>query len=618
MKTFLSNTKQQVCLIAKGVKAIHKLLPGMLIVSVGAGLLASILPFIPIYFSSLIITELSLETRSLERIIQLVSLTLVLSFGCRLLANFFNQMFDTMQYVLGHKNQLYIASKGYGLDYADMDDVKVREMREKVNRGRYSKGIMGIVFQLNTLTKHVCSVVISVALLVQMFGAKSMGTGAFEQLMNSPLTAIGIMLLLTGSVVYAVKTNAITQKKQFEMMNEAAPHYNYDRFYAYQLGAEYNWGKDIRIYNQKKLVEKRINFHLGQIVNLESVVPKMNAKYWTIGSGIQVIVNIMTYLFVGLKALAGAFGVGNIVLYTGGVTQFGEGVTGTMQTLSNIKQNNDYLRWYFDFIELPNRKESGDLPIDLEVIKSATISFRNVSFKYPGNEKESLKNISIDFNVGERVAVVGKNGSGKTTFIKLLCRLYDPTEGEILLNGINIKHYKYEDYLAAFSVVFQDFNLFSFTLGENIAVSSEYDEDRVLDCTYKAGLEKRMAQFPDGLSTQLYNEFSEEGVEISGGEAQRVAIARALYKDAPFIVLDEPTAALDPIAEADIYGRLNDLIQDKTAIYISHRLSSCCFCSHIAVFDQGELIQHDTHKALLEVEDGLYHELWNAQAQYYA
>lgn len=619
MSVFLNNMKREISLIVRGMKVIHRVQPWLILVSIGYGVFSSVLPFVTIYFSSLIINELGSPSRDFKHVIRLVILALILNLVCRLIVNFLAQMFDTLQYVLGHKNQLDLADKGYRLDYADMDDTNIRQMREKLNRGRYYRGIVAIAFQLNALTLNLFSVVISISLMVEMFLTKSTGTSTLDILMNSPIAGMLLIALLVISILYSIKVNTISQKKQFEAMNQSGIHFNYDRFYTYQLSTEYNVGKDIRLYGQKPLIENQINFHLNKILEFQKSVPEFAVKYGTIGSGIQVIVNVATYLFVGIKALLGAFEVGNIVLYTGAITQFGQGFTGVMQTLSNIKQNTDYLQWYFDFVDLPNRKESGTHSIDLETVKNGIIEFKNVSFKYPGSDHYSLENISIRFNVGERVAVVGKNGSGKTTFIKLLCRLYDPTEGEILLNGMNIKEYSYQDYLAIFSVVFQDFNLFSFTLGENIAISSDYDEEKVMDCANRAGLEKRMEAFPDGLHTQLYNEISEEGVEISGGEAQKIAIARALYKDAPFIILDEPTAALDPLAEADIYARLNrDLIQNKTAIYISHRLSSCCFCNQIAVFDQGRLIQHGTHKDLLEMEDGLYHELWNAQAQYYA
>ncbi len=222
----------------------------------------------------------------------------------------------------------------------------------------------------------------------------------------------------------------------------------------------------------------------------------------------------------------------------------------------------------------------------------------------------------MKFKVGGRLAVVGENGSGKTTFIKLLCRLYDPTEGVILLNGIDIRKYRYGDYLALFSVVFQDFKLLSQPLGKNVAASEDYDRARAEQCLVKAGFGARLEQLPEGLDTFLYRDFDENGVEISGGEAQKIALARVLYQDAPFIVLDEPTAALDPEAEAEVYTKFNDIVEDKTAVYISHRLSSCRFCDEIAVFDGGRVVQQGTHDSLLEAQ-GKYRSLWEAQAQYY-
>lgn len=223
----------------------------------------------------------------------------------------------------------------------------------------------------------------------------------------------------------------------------------------------------------------------------------------------------------------------------------------------------------------------------------------------------------MKFHIGRRLAVVGRNGNGKTTFIKLLCRLYDPTEGEILLNGINIRKYNYLDYMLIFSIVFQDFSLFAFSLGQNVAAGVDYDKEYAIDCLKKAGFEQKRKSMPQGLDTYLYKDFSDDGVDISGGEAQKIALARTLYKKSPFLVLDEPTAALDPIAEAEIYEKFNEIVEDKTAIYISHRLSSCRFCDNIVVFDQGKIVQQGSHDELVADQNGKYYELWHAQAQYY-
>lgn len=227
-----------------------------------------------------------------------------------------------------------------------------------------------------------------------------------------------------------------------------------------------------------------------------------------------------------------------------------------------------------------------------------------------------LKNINIKFDLGHRLAIVGQNGSGKTTFIKLLLRIYDPDEGQILLNGIDIKKYKYEDYLKIFSVVLQNFNLFAYPIAENVAGSKDYDESRVIQSLKDAGVYNRVMEMKHGIDTYLYKDIDEDGVKISGGEAQKIAIARALYQDAAFIILDEPTAALDPIAEQEIYEHLGTIVKDRTAIFISHRLSSCKFADRIVVFDQGMIIENGAHIDLLNKE-GKYKELWESQAKFY-
>ena len=243
------------------------------------------------------------------------------------------------------------------------------------------------------------------------------------------------------------------------------------------------------------------------------------------------------------------------------------------------------------------------------------MEFRNVSFHYPNNDELVLKNITTKIRVGRKLAIVGKNGSGKSTFIKLLCRLYDPTEGEILLNGIDIKKYDYDEYRQIFSVVFQDFQLFSFPVAQNVAAGLEYDEEKVWRALAQAGMAERVKNMEKGLDTVIYKQ-EDEGVEISGGEAQKLAIARALYKDAPVVILDEPTAALDPVSELEVYERFDEMVEEKTAIYISHRMSSCRFCENIVVFEDGNIAQIGNHDTLVS-QNGLYRELWNAQAQYY-
>jgi ATP-binding cassette subfamily B protein len=329
------------------------------------------------------------------------------------------------------------------------------------------------------------------------------------------------------------------------------------------------------------------------------------------------IITAGAYLFIVAQAVTGAVSVSNVVRYAGTIYNLANSFFGLSSSASRLIDQTNRVQSMLDFMEVPNVMYKGTLPVEKRRDNQYAIEFRDVSFKYPGSEMYSLRHFSIKLNIGQKLAIVGMNGSGKTTMIKLLCRLYDPTEGVITLNGIDIKKYDYDEYMRIFSVVFQDFKVFSFKLLENIACDTVIDATQAAKALDRVGLSERVANMEGGLATYLYNDF-DKGVEISGGEAQKVALARALYKDAPFIVLDEPTAALDPIAEFEIYSKFNEIVGEKTAIYISHRLSSCRFCDDIAVFHEGALIQRGSHDTLIANKDGKYYELWNAQAQYYA
>lgn len=328
--------------------------------------------------------------------------------------------------------------------------------------------------------------------------------------------------------------------------------------------------------------------------------------------------NGAAYGYLLALALGEGLSVSEFLLYFTAVGNFTTWVTGILKGFGELHQFSLELSSVRSYIEAPEpfRMEGGKA-IEPDTSLSYTLELRDVSFRYPNTETWALRHVNMKFQVGSRLAVVGENGSGKTTFIKLLCRLYDPTQGEILLNGIDIRKYSYRQYIDLFSVVFQDFQLLAFPLGQNVAAAVEVDKGRAARCLEMAGFGKRLAALPQGLETPLYKEFDESGVQVSGGEAQKIALARALYKDAPFVVLDEPTAALDPVAEMEVYENFDKIVGDKTAVYISHRLSSCRFCDDIAVFDHGHIVQQGSHDALVEAP-GKYQKLWHAQAQYYA
>lgn len=272
----------------------------------------------------------------------------------------------------------------------------------------------------------------------------------------------------------------------------------------------------------------------------------------------------------------------------------------------------------FEYLELPDVLSKGQTHVSMDGMEGgADIEVRNVSFQYGGTTKAALENVFFHLRPGRKYAIVGMNGSGKTTLVKLLCRMYDPDAGQIFVNGVDIREYDYLEYLRQFSVVFQDFRLPALPLGENVAASKSYDAERVQLCLEKAGFDRRLSRMRKGLDTSLYRNIDRDGVEVSGGEAQKIALARALYKDAPIVILDEPTAALDPVSEHEIYSGFRRLVGGKTAIFISHRLSSCRFCDEILVFHEGRLVQQGSHETLLAEDKGQYSRMWQAQAKYY-
>lgn len=383
--------------------------------------------------------------------------------------------------------------------------------------------------------------------------------------------------------------------------------------YYYNLCRDFSAAKDIRLYG----FTDYFLFAIAKIIcDLEKINQKFMRQNIRIG-GLRALLNLIrelvAYAYLSYLVCGGRLSVSDFIFYFGIITGFSNWIMNAVYQYSNLERCCNDCAAFREFVE---SEEEGQNRPDIDFDDVASIEFKNVSFTYPSAENYALRNVNLKIENGEHLAVVGRNGSGKTTFIKLMCRLYDVTDGEILINGTDIKEYTRESITGLYSVVFQDFKIFSVSLKDNICASSDFDSDRFYACLENANIKDRAECLADKENTYLYKDLDETGVEISGGEAQKLALARALYKDAPVVILDEPTAALDPIAENEIYSRFNSFVQNKTAIYISHRLSSCAFCDKIAVFDNARLVEHGTHRELLGA-GGKYSELWNAQARYY-
>ena len=319
------------------------------------------------------------------------------------------------------------------------------------------------------------------------------------------------------------------------------------------------------------------------------------------------------YILVGAKAMNGSIGIGNVLLTYSAVTMLIKALTDFAMTFTDLRNNNEHLLRYFDYVSLEEEAGAADKSVDCNY---AQVNIDNVSFKYPGSKNYALKNVSLFIENGQKVAIVGANGSGKTTLIKLICGLYDVTKGSIKINDTVVTARNRNECGKWLSAVFQDFSLLALPIGNNISAGKVYDESKVWKALEKVGIREKIEEYPEKLEQSLFKDYDDEGVELSGGEAQKIAIARGIYKDAALIILDEPTAALDPFAEYEIFTKMKDISQDKTTIFISHRLYSCKFCDKVIVMDGGEIVQEGTHDELVKIK-GRYSEMWNAQAKHY-
>lgn len=394
------------------------------------------------------------------------------------------------------------------------------------------------------------------------------------------------------------------------------------------LFENFNCGKEIRLNAMGDWLLKRERAFFTRV---NDNLKQQNDGYirsGLIGSGCTFLQQCAAYAWLILRTMQGGISVGSFTMYMSAVTTFASALRTVLDNLTEIRVYDRFYDRLDEYLSVPARLRGDDDGRNEDISAREggkkrilpegehVIEFRNVGFRYPGSDTWALRDVSLTLNPGMKLAVVGENGAGKTTFVKLLTRLYDPTEGEIRMDGIPIQEYDYDSYMSAFSAVFQDYCLFSFSLEENVTLARPAEEGKVEGVLRRVGFGEKLDSLPGGIHTAVYKNFDETGFEPSGGEGQRIALARALYKDAPIVVLDEPTAALDPRAEFELYQHFNELTEGKTAVYISHRLSSTRFCDEIAVFAGGRIVERGTHEELVE-RKGAYAELFEMQAQFY-
>lgn len=594
-------------------REIHRLEKRLLPISIVVAIVTAVMPFINIWFTSKIIDLLDVGTSMGDLAVYIgfaVGINAVLFF----INYFLGDMYFVFRSLMYNKELQNISAKLFKAEYQKLESSDFKELIHKHSEAqdRVFSSFVQFSWMMRDFISGAVTLIISVIIIIPLLKIGFTKTG--DTYFESPV----FLLTIFGAIAIMAVIILIVATQMNKAWFKAGDEYSrLDRIFYYFLNmfSDYNTGKEIRLYKEQNLIEHTATDKL--LTDGEKLLKKASlhtAKSSSFVAILGALVGFGIYLFIGVKGLYGLFGIGSLVLYCGSFMQIINGIMKMAVTFGKTAEMVPLVNYYFEIVNVKDNMTYGVKELDLS--DKFEIEFKNVSFKYPNTESFALKNINIKINNGEHLAVVGRNGSGKTTFIKLMCRLYDVTDGEILINGINIKDYSKESIIKLYSVVFQDFKIFSTTLAQNISANEKYDKERLYDALDKANIKGRVLAMENKENTYLYKDLDKSGIEISGGEAQKLALARALYKDSPVVILDEPTAALDPVAENEIYNRFNSFVDNKTAIYISHRLSNCAFCNRIAVFDKSHLVETGTHQELLNA-NGKYSELWNAQAKYY-
>ncbi len=560
-------------------------------------ILSSLIPIVGIIMPRYIIDEL-MEKQRVEYFVLYIGILLGYILLAGIATNYLVWQGFNYRILISAEFDVYLNSRTMNVDYADLESSEYLDIKEKADKFLFGK-LSGFSYVLDISVDIIGKAITLLAVIAIIFS------------LNLWLVAIFILLVSLTSLF-----EGYARKKQMELSLKVT---SIQRRWMYfsDLMEDFSYGKEVRINGLDEwLIDRFRQFnHEGNIITFKSNnYGKRSGLFSSITSFIQ---QLISYVYLTKQVIEENITIGEFSMYIGGVLAFSNAMRSVLKNIIEVSQFRHYYDALEKYLNIPFRMQDNKrLPISN---KEHTIEFRNVSFKYNNANDYALKNISVILNSGTKLSVVGENGAGKTTFVKLLSRIYDPTEGDVYLDGINIKDIDYKQYMKLFSTVFQDFKLFSFTLLENVALadSDNADEKEVTQALIRAGFGDKLKSLKDGLNTNIYKNFNDEGFEPSGGEGQKIALARAIYKDAPFVILDEPTSALDPKAEYEMYMNFDKLVsKDKTAVYISHRLASTKFCDKILVFLKGEIVEKGSHEELI-ANKLKYYEMYNMQSKFY-
>lgn len=604
-------------LILRALRLVRSFAPGLMFCTLFSSLLSVVQTYLNIYLPAMILDEFSGERR-LNTLIVLVSVFL----GAELVLHTAQKFLNVKSSVFGKlcqlKEEMYLNQKSFSLDYPAMEDPAIRMERQTISENRGGGGLNTVVEYVNALFSSVLSIFTAVALLCEIFSCHAQtALSGFLRFADSDWALLCLGALVLVAMIHIGRITAVNGMDVYRSSLEMPQIYKVSHYYSNEYLDDASALKDVHIFGQQQTILDSFSRAFSRWTQTCIHMQNKNGKIILESSVTNALFRALTYLFVAVKTYVGAFGIGSFYKYSACISNLIQSSGQIVATIVNLHIVTTYFQLFFDYLDLPAAQQQPGAPIPDSENGAYEIEFHHVFFRYPHSDTDVLEDVCLKVRSGETLAVVGVNGSGKTTLIKLMCGLYKPTKGYISLNGTDIQALDRGEYMKLFSVVFQDFKLFSFSLGFNVAASTDYDPKKAEQCLTDAGMGERLRDFYNGLDTPIYKDFDVNGIEISGGEAQKIAIARAIYKDGPIVVLDEPTAALDPIAEAEVYEHFNGIIKGKTAVFISHRLSSCRFCDRIVVFRRGHILQTGTHTELLSDGSGEYFRLWQAQAQYY-
>lgn len=554
----------------------------------------SLIPIIATLMPKLIIDELLSDKRP-QKLILYVCVLAGYTLAATILSVYFSLDGFTRRCKVNAEFDSDLHRRIYEADFENLESSEFLDMQEKAKKFLYCDW-HGFGYLLDS----------ALNIVGQLFTL--IGIAAIIFTLNIWIIALFIILALLGTWI-----EGRAKRKAMKLSESISANQRGWMYYA-KLFDDFSYGKELRINAMGKWL---LNAERKYFTAVNDNLKKQNdgfIKSGFAGAVFTFIQQCVAYGYLIKLAVSSSISIGSFTMYIGAVTAFASSLRKIMDSLVEIRAYDMYYDNLDKYLGVASTLRSGSKILQRK--KEHVIEFRNVSFKYAGSERYALQNVNLTLASKQKLSVVGENGAGKTTFIKLLTRQYDATKGEILVDGVNIKEIDYDSYMSLFSTVFQDYKLFSFSLKENVSLALPIDEAQIKDALIRVGFGDKLAKLEKGIDTSVYKNFDESGFEPSGGESQKIALARALYKNAPIVVLDEPTAALDPRAEFEIYQSFNKLVYNKTAIFISHRLSSSKFCDKVVVFENGSIAEYGTHDELID-KKGKYAELFEMQAQFY-